>query len=273
MLRSMKDLEHYALAATDGHIGHVKDVYFDDDAWVIRWLVVDTGSWLSSREVLISPISIHRPDWAERVLPVSLSKDQVKHSPSVDTHKPVSRQHELQYLGYYGYPSYWGDGGMWGAGMYPYALVSDYAPNAETKAERDREVAVYARIERARHRHDDPHLRSGKAVVGYHLHATDGEVGHVDGLLVDEDTWAIRYLVVNTSNWWIGHQVLVSPQWITEVSWPESRVSVNLTRESIRSAPAYVSTEALNREQEAGLYGHHQRSGYWEGGSLRESVR
>ena len=112
----------------------MKDFYFDDLAWVVRYLVVETGSWLSSRKVLISPIAIGHPDWAERVLPVSITKEQVKNSPDIDTDKPVSRQHEMQYLGYYGYPSYWGGAGLWGSGAYPGAMLTgvgyaDPAPN------------------------------------------------------------------------------------------------------------------------------------------------
>ena len=119
MLRSMKNLEDYAIRATDGIIGHVKDFYFDDEAWVIRYLVVDTGTWLSSRKVLISPIAIGRPDWTVRVLPVSITKEQVKNSPDIDTQRPVSRQHEIGHLGYYGHPYYWGGAGLWGDGAYP----------------------------------------------------------------------------------------------------------------------------------------------------------
>ena len=127
MLRSMKDLENYAIGATDGKIGQVKDFFFDDEGWVIRYLVVDTGSWLSGRQVLISPISVHRPNWAERSLPVAITKEQVKNSPDIDADQPVTRQHETQYLAYYGYPSYWGGPGIWGEGMYPYAMLPGYA--------------------------------------------------------------------------------------------------------------------------------------------------
>ena len=111
MLRSMKDLEDYAIRATDGTIGHVKDFHFDDKAWGIRYLVLDTGTWLSSRKVLISPIAIGHPDWAGKILPVSITKEQVKNSPDIDTDKPVSRHNEIRYRGYYGYPFYWGGPG------------------------------------------------------------------------------------------------------------------------------------------------------------------
>ena len=180
MLRSMNDLEGYAIRATDGTIGHVKDFYFDDEAWVIRYLVVDTGNWLSSRKVLISPIAIGHPNWAEKVLPVSITKEQVKNSPDIDTEKPVSRQHEIRYLGYYDYPYYWGGAGLWGAGAYPGMMMTGYAGFASTpRAVRPDAEEAYARAEAARHQDDDPHLRSCNAVMSYHIQATDGEIGHV----------------------------------------------------------------------------------------------
>ena len=119
MLRSMSDLENYAIGATDGSIGHVEDFYFDDQGWVIRYLVVKTGAWLAGRKVLISPIAVGEPNWTERVLPVAITKAQVKNSPDIDTDKPVSRQHEQDYTAYYGYPGYWGSTGMWGYGVLP----------------------------------------------------------------------------------------------------------------------------------------------------------
>ncbi len=266
MLRSMKDLETCTSGATDGTIGKVKDFYFDDDEWAVRYLVVDTGSWLDSRQVLISPISLLKPDWAARTLPVSITQAQVRHSPDIDTDKPVSRQHEQDYLGYYGYPAYWGGMGLWGEGLVPYGLVPEsvgFGADRADRAEQDREAEAYAAAKRARHRHDDPHLRSCQAVMGYHLHATDGEIGHVEGMLVDEMTWAIRYLIVNTSNWGLGHQVLVAPQWVTAVHWSDETVLVDLTRLSIQEAPPFDSTAELNRLTEMGLYKHHGRSGYW----------
>lgn len=263
MLRSMKDLENYAIGATDGNVGHVKDLYFDDDAWVIRYLVVETGSWLASRKVLITPLSIRQPNWAERTLSVSITKEQVKNSPDIDTDKPVSRQNETDYLRYYGYPNYWGGAGMWGESLYPYPTLTEYGGERVDRAERQREEEAYLKAERDRHRNDDPHLRSCKAVVGYHIHATDGDIGHVDGLLVDEETWAIRYMVVDTSNWWVGHKVLIAPQWVKEVRWSDQSVSVDLARDSVKHSPPYESTFEVNRQREMGLYDHYGRSGYW----------
>jgi hypothetical protein len=245
MLRSMKDMEGYTIGATDGIIGHVKDFYFDDDAWVIRYFVVETSEGGPRRKVLISPIAIGQPNWSEKIFSVSLTKEQVKNSPDVDTDKPISRQQEMGYLGYYGYGKYWGGGGLWGAGLYPDVLQAGLQ-QAATQPQ-----------------HDDPHLRSANAVMRYYVHASDGDIGHVQGFLVDEKTWAIRYIIVNTSNWWLGHEVIIAPQWIDEVNWAECTVSVGLTRQAVKDAPRFEVAAPLDREQEARIHTHYGRSGYW----------
>jgi hypothetical protein len=243
----MHDLQDYAIRATDGDIGHVTDFYFDDERWAVRYLVVETGTWLSGRKVLISPISIGRPNWTDKVLPVSITKEQVQNSPDIDTEKPVSRQHEISYLGYYGYPYYWAGDGIWGAGAYPNLMMTGYVPKPNVAPQQD----------------DDPHLRSGNAVMHYHIEATDGDIGHVHSFLVDEETWAVRYIVVDTSNWWLGHQVLIAPQWINEVRWSDERVVIDLTRQAVKDAPPYDSEARLNREQEESIYKHYERPVYW----------
>jgi len=260
MLRNLKDMDDFEIKATDGTIGQIKDFYFDDDTWTVRYLVVETGSWLDTRMVLISPIAVRRPDWSARTLPVSLTLQQVQNSPDIETDKPVSRQNEESYLGYYGYPTYWGGDALWGAGMVPYAMdptVGVYTGYGKDSAERERDLQDFLRDERARHRNDDPHLRSCAAVSGYHIHATDGDIGHVAGYLADDDSWALRYLIVNTSNWWMGHQVLVAPRWITGVHWTDHTVSVDLTREAIKSAPAYDATQEWTPDLDVNLQRHY----------------
>jgi hypothetical protein len=265
MLRSLNDLEGYAIRATDGLIGHVKDFYFDDEAWVVRYLVVETGSWLSSRRVLISPIAIGQPNWTDKVLAVSITREQVRNSPDIDTDKPVSRQHEMEYFGYYGYyPYYWGGAGLWGGGVYPGTMLmgAGYAGSGADYVTAQAEQARVAR-EAGQHENDDPHLRSGNAVMKYHIEASDGGIGHVQGLLLDDQTWAIRYFIVDTSNWWVGHQVLIAPNWIQHVSWSERTVSVNLNRQSVKDAPPYHSAATLDRDSEISLHKHYKRAGYW----------
>jgi len=250
MLLQTKDLQDLAIGATDGKIGDVKDIYFDDKAWVIRYLVVDTGSWLSSRKVLISPIATGQPDWSTKLLPVSLTREQVKNSPDIDTDMPVTRQHEANYHDYYIYPYYWGDVGLWGLGGYANVQMPDDNSSAQTRTE-------------AHQSDSDPHLRSCKAVVGYSIEASDGEIGHVHGMLVDDESWSIRYLVVNTSNWWFGHDVLVAPQWIKRVSWAQRCVAVDLTLDALKQAPKYDPALPLSREMEIAVFTHYGRAGYW----------
>jgi hypothetical protein len=264
MIRPSKDLQDLAIVATDGVIGNVKDFYLDDEAWAIRYLVVDAGSWLSSRKVLISPIAAGKPDWANMQLPVSLTREQVSKSPDIDTNMPVTRQHETDHLDYYSYPYYWGGMGLWGGGGYPAMLMPGYAGYGSATASRAEADRTQARTE-VRQRDNDPHLRSCKAVVGYHIEANDGEIGHVQGLLVDEESWAIRYLVASTSNWWLGHDVLVAPQWIKHVSWAEQTVAVDLTRDALKQAPEYDPALPLTREMEIAVYKHYGRAGYWPG--------
>jgi hypothetical protein len=215
--------------------------------------------------VLISPIAIGQPNWTDKVLPVSITREQVKKSPDIDTDKPVSRQHEMEYFGYYGYyPYYWGGAGLWGGGVYPGTMLmgAGYGASSVNFSTAQAEQARVAR-EDGQHDNDDPHLRSGKAVMKYHIEASDGGIGHVQGLLLDDETWAVRYLVVDTSNWWLGHQVLIAPKWSQDVSWSERTVSVNLTRQSVKDAPPFHSAVTLDRGEEIKLHKHHKRAGYW----------
>ena len=282
MLRNIEELEKYDIQASDGSIGHARDFFFDDESWVVRYLVVETGSWLTDRKVLISPISIGHVEAGRKVVTVLLTREQVKNSPDIDTDMPVSRQHEVRYLNYYGYPYYWGGGGLWGEGAFPSLMLSDIDSREGEAAyeqqqiklsepERERELRddranrghVPRKGEQASPRHDDPHLRSCRSVVGHEIQATDGLIGHVTGFVVDEDTWAIRYLIVETSHWLSGHKVLIVPDWISSVNWFESTVTVALSRAAVKESPHFESTAELDREQEVGLYKHYDRSGYW----------
>jgi len=260
MLRNVRSLEGVAIAATDGTLGKLKDFYFDDEAWVVRYAVVDTSSWLGGRQVLLSPYLIRAPQTELGSLPVTVTQEQVRNSPSVDTDLPISRQYEKSYMGYYGYPYYWGGLGLWGDYDYPGGSAGATLANGHRG---------YLRAPSTREFGGDPHLRSCNAVKGYHIHGSDGEIGHVQGFVLDDHSWSIRYLVVNTSNWWIGHDVLVSPEWIKDVSWLESTVTVDLTRRSIKDSPTYDGKAMVDRNMEMGLYRHYGRDGYWQNDGVR----
>jgi len=260
MFMNAAHLKVLVIQATDGEIGTVNLFYFDDEAWAIRYLTVDTGGWLGGRNVLISPISIVQTNWHTKRLDVALTKKQVENSPNIDTHKPVSRQHEAAYLGYYGYSYYWVGPNMWGPVLYPSGLP---IPSTEF------EEAMAARVRRESL---DSHLRSSEAVTGYHIEATDGEIGHVAGFVMDDETWAVRYIEVATRNWWPGTKVLVSPAWIQRVSWTDSKVYVDLSREAIKSSPEFVESAPITREYEDRLYLHYGQPPYWLQETKHESA-
>ncbi|CAN5604752.1 PRC-barrel domain-containing protein [soil metagenome] len=239
MLRNVNDLYGFSLAASDGSIGEVRDCYFDDQSWTIRFFVVETGVWLGGRKVLISPLALHGLDWEAKSLSASMTRKQVENSPDVDTSKPVSRQHEVEQFGYYGYPFYWGEGQLWGGGARPGMSLAGYGKVSLPSGARAAGDYVDAQERRHRAGGDDPHLRSCSAVEKYHIHAADGDIGHVESLLLDDAAWTIRYLVVNTSDWWLGHQVLVAPSSISDIGWLDATVSIDLTRQAVKDAPAY----------------------------------
>ena len=260
MLRSIKSFEGYKVRATDDDVGSVRDFYFDDERWGIRYLVVDTGAFFSGRRVLVSPISFRNADWSTRQFHLALTREKVKNSPGIELDKPVSvvsRQYEREYFRYYGWDNYWGYGygtdRIWGGEAYP-GILGNRASREQHHQEEDG---------------DDPHLRSVREVVGYYIQGTDGEIGHVDDFVVDDETWAIRYLVIDTRNWWLDRKVLVAPHWAARISWTERKVFVDLPREKIRHSPLWHANDRVNREYEVQLYDYYGRPAYWQNGDQR----
>ena len=256
MLNSFSSLVGSSITATDGAIGFVKAAFFDDQSWAIRYLVVDTGQWLTRHEVLISPYALKQPLGSGKNLDTRLTRDQVKGSPDIDTHQTVSRQHERAYLNYYGYPEYWAGDAIWGMSAYP---VLPMNPAPATELAEDRAV-------RLRDQHnDDVHLRSSVAVTGYHIEATDGNIGHIQDFVFDDESWSIRYLVVDTRNWWPGGtKVLIATQWVEHIDWATRMVRVSITREQVRYSPEYHEASPLARDDEKQLHNAYSRQGYWE---------
>ena len=253
MLIGVKDLIGFNLAARDGAIGEVEDCYIDDAHWTVRYLVVDTGGWLSGRRVLISPMGVRDVDTeGERVI-VDLTRDQVERSPDIDTHRPVSRQHELLLTQHYGWPTYWYGPYAWGPMLLPRPLPPDTATLTD-------EIAARAEQDNL----EDAHLHSTNEIIGYDIQAQDDRIGHVEDVLVDEDAWTIRWLVVDTGNWLRGKHVLVAPDWVRDVSWSERAVSLALTRGQIEGAPAYDRDQPVDRAYEQRLFEHYRRPTYWD---------
>ena len=240
MLHSIENTFRYTVHATDGDVGTVHDVYFDDRNGIVRYFVVDTGLWLFGRKVLLSPVAIEAARWDEDELLVALTQEQVQGSPEIDLEKPVSRQMEEQLYTYYGWAPYWHVG-------VPPAVAADI--HAATEAEQRREA--------------DPHLRSAREVLGYHIEARDGEIGHLQDLYLEPGPWIIRYALVDTRNWLPGRHVLVAAQWIDAIDWGEARVHIDLAQEQIEAAPQLDPERGLDRQQEVQLWDHYGLPPYW----------
>jgi hypothetical protein len=245
MLWNASVIKGYAIAASDGRLGTVSDFLFDDSSWSVRWLVVDTGHWLPGRRVLLSPFVLGHLDPEQREFTVELTMQQVKDSPDVDTDRPVSRQIETNIYDYYGWSPYWGNGLFTDRYGYIGDAVTVAPSLGFTEALASRDLAPWGSSEReqaiadSQRSDDDPHLRSIEAVTGYHIRASDGEIGHVEDFLVEDTDWSIHYLVVNTKNWWPGKKVLISPLSAREIDWTDKLVKLNVDRQKVKDSPTY----------------------------------
>ena len=255
MLSRTKQLKNYKLNTIDGEIGKVKDLYFDDQEWTIRYLVVDTGRWLSTRKVLISTHAMEAINKEEEYININLTNSEIENSPSLERDKPVSRQYQTNLNTHYNFPMYWTGLKSSGMGMQKSgSLVS--LPIVEEDN--------YYLEEEEEEEEWDPDLRSTEYVRGYHIETSDNSVWHISDFIVDDETWQIRYLVIDTPNWLPSKKILVSTQWIEKVNWDKSLVVVNITREQIKQAIAYDEEEPIDRNYEISLYKYFDKKAYWE---------
>ena len=238
IVRSVRALNGYAIGSVDGDIGRVRDVYFHDATWNVRFVVVETSHWLHRRRGLISPRSLCSADHASRILRSTLTKIQVAHSPDIDTERPVSRQHEIELFQYY-LPTYW-SGSEWGGS--PYAMANIRIATRDPQTDRSR---------------DDRHLRSAHAITHYYVHAVDGDMGHVADFLYDDTSWKITHVVVTSGNFGHGRRVLVPVNWITGISWDAGTIDVSLTGQEITLAPVYDAASPVHRDDLADGAAHY----------------
>jgi hypothetical protein len=245
MLWNASRLVGYAIEATDGKIGSVKDFFFDRARWKVRWIVADTGAWLPGRQVLLSPFWVKRSDVAGEALSVILTRQQVQESPDVTTDEPVSRQLEERIYAHFRQEPYW------------------YVPMGDASMPMPLREAAGSKPGTAEEPSGDPNLHSLDEVNDYYIHGTDGDIGHVHDFLLDDDDWSIRYMVVATRNWWPGKKVLISPRWISEISWPMREVKVGLERTAIKNSPEYDPMATIDRAYEEQLHRHYNYPRYW----------
>ncbi len=242
MKRSINSLVGYTIKGTDGEIGKVEEFYFDDRTSTIRYMVVKTGGWFSDKKVLISPEAFQKSEWETKTFSVNLTQEKIKNSPDIDTDKPVSRQHEELMRGYYSWPGYFGYG-YWGLGMWGYPFFEESAEEKEMTA--------------TAHANDNPHLRSTHEVIGYDIHATDGDIGEVEDFLVDDNTWKIDFMVIDTGHWFSGKKVLISPERIKEIDWETGTVIIDTTIEQVKSSPEYDPKQELTEAYTLMLHNHY----------------
>jgi hypothetical protein len=228
MLQSIKQLYGIRLGASDGDIGHVKDFYFDDHKWAVRYVVADTGKWLPGRQVLLSPLAFETSQPAGKALAIKLTRKQVEDSPATDTLKTVSRQYEEEYHRFYGWPCYWEGDGLWGGmGGFPILELRPHFSPANPEPALPQAKSA------------DSDLRSTMAVSGYHIQATDGIVGHVCDFLMDGKSWAVSHLVVKTGHRFTGKEVQLPVSQVDRISYTESTVYVKLTKDAVEKSPEH----------------------------------
>ena len=229
MRKNADSMLGFSIMATDGELGKVKDFYFDDESWTLRYMVVQTGSWLLDRKVLISFASVEKINCELSTFSVNLSCEQVRDSPDIDTDKPVYRQHELELHEHYMLPAYWlnAPGMSWGINdtLFPATELSE--------SEEDQQKSKEA------HYHDNQHLRSVRQLEGYLIHAVDGEIGHVKDFIIELKDWIITFLLIETRNLLAGRKVLLSTQKIKRMEWADSEVYVSVSRAFIIDSPEF----------------------------------
>jgi sporulation protein YlmC with PRC-barrel domain len=246
MLHNIKELNKFDIIATDGAIGTVHDFVLDEKHWTVRYLVVDTMKWLPGRKVLISPMSIKDFDLVNGNIEVSLTKEKIKNSPELDEHLPITKNYEVDLIHYYGLRPYWSGQSSWGEYLYPTELASS---QHEEKVGREFD--------------EENTLRSFSEISGYSIEASDGNIGHVENFVICDQTWKVRYLVVDTKNWWVGKHVLTAPQWISYISWPEKIMRVDLNKAQIENGPEYNPDQVVTKEFEDEIFTKYDKPKYW----------
>lgn len=251
MLRSLNEIRTYRISAKDDEIGRVDDSLFDDREWVVRYVVVDTGKWLPGRLTLVSPVSIAGVDWKDEAVSVRLSREEIENGPSIEAKKPVSREKEKDLVVHFAWPAYWVPAGTFGEPM------NVGTPAAKGVIELEEE-SVGGAAKR------ESHLRSVNEVTGYKILATDGKIGHMEDFITDDESWTIRYVVIDTRDWLPGKKVLISPEWVKAIIWEEGQVDVGMTKDVIKESPEFDPSAPVNREYETRLYDYYGRPKYWE---------
>lgn len=224
MTTSLETLRGYHLKATDGVFGRIRDILFEEGPWTGRWIVADTGDWLFGRKVLLSPVSFFTPVEDEKTVPLRLSRKEIEAAPSLDEDAPISRTYEKTFYDHYMWPYYWMGEGMWGNVTHPAYLFptkNQVSEKLDTRTPEEKQ---------------DPPLRSGHELTKYRLMSGEDVLGYVEDVLLDPETWEVKYFQCDTRKWFHGKTLHVSPEKVTDVDWHHHRLSVDFTQEELLKA-------------------------------------
>lgn len=262
MLKNLKDIKGFKILATDtGNeiIGTVKDVYFDDEKFALRYLVIDTRVWLFEDLVLVSPYSVNGVDWDSGIIWVNLTKEEIEHSPKAKYSKPVTRTFETTFNNYFKLPHYWSNGlgmdieGIWAGAYFPNKPVEppqSFHPDIKFE---DEQLP------------DEQHLHSMREISSFHLRAVDDEkFGAIEDFIIETETWALRYIVIDTNKYLPGgKRILLSPEWIERFDWENKKLVTDYLRDTIENCPEYDPAVVIDREMEEEIHSHFGQNGYW----------
>ena len=234
MIISSKQLTHFSIHALDDKVGGIRDILFDDETFTVRYLVADTNTWLPlSRKVVISPISVTQLEAESESVHINMTVETLKNSPSIDEHKPVSREYEENLFKYFGYGYYWIGPGAWGEFASPNELV---------------ELQRAEESDTLHPQKTTNHLRAVGEVGGYEVATTTDNVGHISNFIIDTRSWEIVMLVVDTNNWLPGGKHLaLLPSDIKSIDWAAHNVVVNLSHDELEDRPE-VESDKISEE-------------------------
>jgi hypothetical protein len=253
MLRSVKHLTGFTITAVDGEIGKVKDIYFDDLTWKVRYFVVETGNWLVGRKVLLSPVALHTADMDGKTFPTNLTKAQVKSSPDIDADKPVSVQQEEELHRHYLWPQQ-REGGL---GFMTTGMVGGViAPDIPIEERIERGTDSDSKVEDELPEFEiagDKHLRSFDASAGYTVHANDGEYGAVNDFLIEDTLWTIPYVVIKAGNLFSNKKVLRPTSSIEKIEWTNSSVYISHSVDFLKHLPEFKEDQLNQLDPGPGL--------------------
>tara|TARA_R110002096_G_scaffold415614_2_gene617583 strand:+ start:301 stop:1005 length:705 start_codon:yes stop_codon:yes gene_type:complete len=231
MLNKVSQYYSQSISAIDGDFGECADFILDDSTWVIRYIVVDTSSWLSERKVLISPTAVIQSELENNLLSLRLSKSEIENSPLLDSDAPVSREYERQYYKYYGYNMYWLGPNLWGTYPDPYGSLSPVdKPDINLSDDQGIETKN--------------HLRSCKEISTYDAFASDGQIGKIEDFIFDDKQWNLANMILNTGNWLFGKSKVVPINNDLNISWADKSVTFN--DKSVEIVKSFKDVDDIN---------------------------